>query len=345
MSIVHMDGFDSYVNVADLGVEYTMYSSSNVAVNTSAGRFGASGLVFNSTSGSGIGRYIASTTQVWVGYAANLTAFNSLNSVLFHVYGTAGAECTVTYYNGILKVVRGTGSGTVVGTYSVTISTGVWHWFEFHYTYGTSSGVCEVWMDGVQLCAFSGNTTNAGSGSIAAVAIGCGTPSGSGLYGFTGTVDDLYIIDVAAGGANTTRLGDSKIETLVPTSNAGPNDGTASAGSNYQCVDDATLDTADYVTITNTTGQEELYGVGALSSSPYAIFATRAVLVSTKVDAGPAFIKPVVVSGGTEVDGVAQPVLYPSWARQYTIYETDPHTSAAWTMSALNAAKVGAKVA
>jgi hypothetical protein len=52
-------------------------------------------------------------------------------------------------------------------------------------------------------------------------------------------------------------------------------------------VDDVT-NTSDYVTMTNTAGQEELYGMSDLGSTPYQVFGTRVVALAQKIDAGPA---------------------------------------------------------
>ena len=157
-----------------------------------------------------------------------------------------------------------------------------------------------------------------------------------------GTLDDLYILD-ATQGANTTRLGDCRIATLLPTANAGPNNGTPSAGAAYACVSEARWNTTDYVTLTNTTGQEELYSMGSLPMTPTAVFGVRVLSIADKSDSGAAGFYPAVKSGGVEGDATGVPILT-TWARQYGIFETDPSTSAAWTASAVNAMACGVKV-
>jgi hypothetical protein len=109
-------------------------------------------------------------------------------------------------------------------------------------------------------------------------------------------------------------------------------------------VDEAQYNTSDYVTITGASGQEELYTIGALSSSAYVVSGVRMMAIDQKLDAGPSFLKMVAVSSGSEVDSAGIPTLT-SWARQYAILDSDPHTSAAWTAAAVNAAQYGVKVA
>lgn len=339
MSIVHMDGFDSYASLADLNQEYPSNNSSFVAVSLTGGRYGGGGVILTN-SAAWISRTFSPLAELWCGYAVNIssTYASSPGGYLAQFLGGAGAEFSVTYYVGTLKFTRGTASGTLVGTYSVTISTGAWHWLEVRYKYSATVGVCEVWLDGVQLATYSGNTTLNSSGSVNQFQIGGAT------YWINGYIDDLYILD-ATQGANTTRLGDSRIETLVPTANGATNNGAASAGANYACVNDATWNTTNYVTIPGTTGQTELYEMSDLTSSAYVVYGARAMAISQKSDAGPSLLKLVAVSGGTESDSAGIPTLCGSWSRQYAIYETDPHTSAAWTASAVNAVQAGVKVA
>ena len=82
-----------------------------------------------------------------------------------------------------------------------------------------------------------------------------------------------------------------------------------------------------------------------LTSSAYVVYGARAMAISQKSDAGPSLLRLVAVSGGTEGDSAGIPTLCGSWSRQYSIYETDPHTSAAWTAAAVNAMQAGVKVA
>ena len=338
--LVHLDGFDSYTStLADFQTEYYV-PNSNTTIATSGGRFGGGAMFFNSNSTPYIQRLLPSgLTELWAGYALNASSFGTNGAILFNVLGASGAEFSISYYNGSVKFIRGAYNGTLASTVSATISTGAWHWLEFRYKYHASTGVAEVWCDGVQIATYSGNTTSAGSGSVTTLEIG---PSAGSNYSLTGYIDDLYILD-ATQGANTTRLGDSRIATLLPAGNAGPNNGTPSSGSNYACVNEAQWNTSNYVTLTNTTGQEELYTMGSLPTSPSSIFGVRVVAIAEKSDAGSAGLYPAVKSGGVEGDQTGIPVLT-TWGRQSGIFETDPNTSGAWTASAVNAMACGVKV-
>ena len=328
--LIHFDGFDSYSISNDLLSEYRLYYYN---FNTTSGRFGGNALILDAGIAN-IQRIVPDLTRIWTGFGIYITGYGNL----LGFYGVEGWEFSIQITPGALNLRSGDSYGTIVATCYNEISFNTWHWMEVYYSYG-GSGSVEVWFDGVRAITYTGNTTSAGSGSICLIGIGGNRNIGGG---FIGRLDDWYIID-ATQSPNNTRLGDCKVETLIPTSNAGPNDGVASAGTNWQCVDDVT-NTSDYVTLTNTTGQEELYGMSDLGSIPYQVFGTRVVALAQKIDAGPAFLKPVIVSNTHEVDLPQAPVLS-SWSRNYGIQEIDPNTSAAWTGAGINASQVGIKVA
>ena len=334
--LVHLDGFDSYSVAADLAMEYTASISS---FSTSTGRFGGGAITLSPTTQ--FQKSIAPTSEVWVGYAAKLTGWSTAYSNPLAQFnsgaGPEGSIC-VSQTGSSITIYQGDAHRTLIGTYALppSLITGAWHWLEFHYKYGTSTGIMEMWCDGVQVFSFTGNTTYYTGGSISQIQIGHST------YGsVAGTYDDLYIIDVAAGGANTTRLGDCRIGTLVPTSNASPNQGTPSTGSAYTCVDEAQRNTSDYVTFTSySAGLQELYGMSSLPSTPIGIFGVRVLAIGNKSDAGSAGFYPMVKSGGSSALATGLP-LSTSWVDIPGIFETNPNTSAAWLTAAVNAMACG----
>jgi hypothetical protein len=326
--LVHLDGFDSYSVVADLALEYT-YSVSSFS--TSTGRFGG-GAIYNGY----ITKNITPTTELWTGFACKWLS-GGLYSDIITFTGGAGIEAVITALNGGIQLRLGSRGGTVVASCACpqNFIASMWHWFEVRYKYGTSAGVVEIWLDGVQLLTYTGNVSSAAGGSISQIQY-CNTSNS-----VIGYLDDLYIIDVAAGGANTTRLGDCRIGTLVPTSNASPNQATPSTGSAYTCVDEAQWNTSDYVTFTSySAGKVEAYGMSSLPSTPTAIYGVRVLAIGDKSDAGSAGFYPYIASGGSSALGAGQP-LSTSWGHIYSIFEIDPHTSAAWATAAVNAMACG----
>ena len=332
--LVHFDGFDSYAVAADLALEYSIGGSP--AFTTSGGRFGGGAV---SLSGQSFSKALAaSTTEIWVGFAGKFSTYSTHGTICTFV-SAAGTEVVLEALpsSGFLLHTQGY-SGTIIATSLIPANffSNIWHWIEVRYKYGTSAGVFEVWCDGVQYMSFTGNTTGYGGGSITSVVIG------SGFGSVTGYFDDLYIIDVAAGGANTTRLGDCRIATLVPTGNS-TNQGTPSSGSAYTCVNEAQYNTSNYITFSPySAGLIEDYTLGSLPSTPTAIYGMRVLAIGNKSDAGSAGFFPYLSSGGTAAQGAVTP-LSTSWGHAFGIFETNPHTSAAWTTSAINAMICGVK--
>ena len=338
----HIDSMDMYAATADFSLVYSYVNS--CTVNTTGGRFSGGCASISGASLSGLGKAITATTELWVGAAINPQSITAgTNCAIAQFASATGPELTLVTNGYVLRIMSGNNStGTVLASFPMP--TYMWgsyyHWFDIHYKYGTTTGVVELYIDNVQIFSWTGNTTGAGGSTITSVCFGCS----SGGTAIRMLVDDIYILD-ATTGSNTGRLGDCRIEALAPTANAGTNNGTPSAGSNYACVNEVRYDTTSYVTLTNTTGQEELYTGASLTNSPYQIFGVRVVSVAEKMDAGPAGLIPLVVSSSTEGDAASATTVMPYYAYQSAIFETDPHTSAAWTVSAVNSVQYGVKVA
>lgn len=352
MSLIHMDGFDSYAVIADLSQEYSPTTLYNFS--TTAGRFGGGALYLNSgNSSNGSSEWMGktlptATAEVWTGCAVNSISGATSNGVMMNFLSASGLEVQILYnqVSGTWSVYRGQygNGGTQLGSsITATLSVGVYHWVEFHFVISGTVGVVEIWIDGVQVLNLTGvNTSYSGATTVTALYLGGGFYS-YGVGAIKAYFDDWYILNTS-GSHNNTRLGDSRIETLKPTSDAGPNNGTPStAGSHYAMVNENQWASTNTITITNTSGQEELFGMSSLSGSPSTVNAVRVLAVAEKTDAGACSLEGVISSSST-VGVAAMNALATSYQHNYAIFETDPHTSAAFTASSINAMKVGVEV-
>ena len=172
---------------------------------------------------------------------------------------------------------------------------------------------------------------------------------GGTLYNYSsilGIFDDWYILDPTVGSTNITRLGDSRIETLVPISDAGPNQGTPSnvsvgTGQHYTMVNEPQNDGGStYLSMPAVSGSEEVFGLSSLSSIPLNIWAVRVLNIVEKTDGGYTQGNAVIVSSGVVEYGPNQQILS-TYFGQYGIFETDPNTGSEWTYAAVNAADAG----
>lgn len=341
MALLWMDGLDGYSSITDV-YNFT-YSGSAMNYGTNTGRFGGGAIymgdvgVLNIPAPSGL--------EVYMGFAAKMNDTRGADDAVAGVKSSGGSdggiEAIITFNaaTGVLKIWRGqTNTVLATATIAVPFNDNNWHWLDFHFLIDASAGAIEMWVDGTSVISVSGANTMRNGGITDLLgpfigSVGINTPH---TY-----IDDIVIVDTT-GSANNARIGDSKIEVLQPASDATPNNGTPSSGSDhFAVVEKATWDGgSSYVTITNTTGQEELFGFTSLGSTPGSISAVQIVNYAQKTDTGAASLENILVSNGTPVNGSSIP-LGTAWARSNMIFEDDPHTSAAWTASAVNAVKGG----
>ena len=339
MTVFHLDGFDSYAIAADLSMEYT---DDNLNFSTTGGRFGGGTFETTDNNRTFTQKTIpyAGLTQFYTGFAMSVATSINTDQAILTIVSSAGDETTITLNtsSGVFKCWSGDQESTFGGTStSFTVGTNVWHWVEFYFLLSTSVGVVEIWVDDTQLLSISGqDTAYAGGTSIIALAIGTPHNTSSCRAYF----DDWYIIDPTST-PNNVRLGDSRVQTVVPTSDAGPNDGTPSTGDDhFACVDEAQWSSSKYITLANTANQEEIFGVGALGSTPSNIWALRALNVAEETDAGGVTAQAVIRSGSASSLGASTSLLT-SYAHIYTIANVDPATSTQWTVSGVNAVNIG----
>lgn len=333
--VLFRDGLDRYNVTADL---LMVYNSNSGSFSTTGGRFGGGGY---SPSSVGMTLSLMAGSEFWSAMACSLTGSGSGDRVVMSFSSVAsafnGVEATVTYNqsSGLWKLWRGPLS-TLLGSITAPMTSG-WHWLDVHYKMDGSAGVFEIWLDDVQLLDLTAQNTIQNGGETTIIALTWGDINSGSTAEFT--IDDIIISDNTLG-----RVGDSRIVTLEPTSDATPNQGTPSTGTNhYAVVDEAGWNTSDYLTMPNTSGDKENFGFASLSGTPTTIYGVGIVLISQKSDAGAFSLEPYVTSNSVEADGGSTNPLT-SWSLQTAFFETDPNTSAAWNAAGVNAMTGGFKV-
>jgi hypothetical protein len=338
MAMLLMDGWDGYSSGGDVtGNGYTA-GGGGITLNTSGGRYGGN---YISGANSGVYKTFAANIDTWWGGAVKYGG-GAGGEIIVRSRSASGVELTIGCTGtGQLYAYRGD-FGTQLGSTSVStpFSASTWHWLEVRHKYDSTVGIVEVWCDGVQILNLTGqNTKQFSAAGIIGWEVGAQSSSISWQY------DDYYVLDTSGSAPQNTRLGDCRIEVVLPTSDASPNNGTPSTGTtHYTLVDDAPFyNTTDYVDITNTTGQEERYGVAALAGSPGTVMAVQVVTYAEKTDAGTVQFKNEIVSGSSA--GLSSSFsLTTSFARYESIHTLDPSTSAAIAPSALSSLKMGVVV-
>lgn len=339
--LIHLDGFDSYSTGSDLNYQYGNIGAS---VNTTGGRFGQGALTITSYNQLLTKSFDNTLTEVWIGFAIK-TAFNAGEYSIISFVSPSGIEAALGYNAGSNTwfMGRNGAGGPQIGASGVrTIGDNNWHFIELHYKIDSAVGIAELWIDNTVVFNNTGvNTTYYGNTTFTTLHLFGGENSG-----IDASFDDLYIIDATTGPNNTTRLGDSRIQTLRPSGDAGPNDGTPStAGPHYAMVNEPQNDGgATYITVTGTSGQEELFNMTSLVTTPSSIFGARVLNYAEKTDAGTLNTNAVISSNGIVANGNTQALLT-GFSGMYGIFETDPNTGSAWTPTAINSADCGFKIA
>ncbi len=341
MALLILDGFDGYANLADASNQYAM-TGQFVSFSTTAGRFGGCAL----TASWGGNAYAVlngwgSATELWFGCAINVGAGQSANTMI-GFSGSGGVEATlaIDLSTGTLKAYRGR-LGTLLGSSATSVlAANAWRWIEVHFKLDGSTGIFEVWLDDVQVLNLTGqNTKNSTSTTITGLIIG-DPSSGSNAI----TIDDMYLLDTSGAAPVNTRLGDLRISMVVPTSDASPNNGTPSSGTNhYSRVSEGPGWDGDtsYITLMNTTGQREMFGLSALPTTPDKIIAVTPTFAARKTEAGTASAHSVVKSGAIAVNGASKSLSTSYVGYRDTPLPNDPNTGAPWTAAAVAALQAG----
>ena len=244
--------------------------------------------------------------------------------------------------SGQIVVYRGSvGAGTLIATSSASvIQAAAWYHYEMEFTIHASTGRVKVWINGdpTAVIDFTGNTAGTTSFSTIHLMSNSDNDGGGSLR-----VDDLLVYD--NGGTMQGQIGDQKVEVLFPSGNGSSSQLTGSDGNstdNYLLVDDVNPDTTDYVG-SATSGNKDLYEFTDLSVTTGVIKGIMVNAWVARTEAGFKQMKPVLRQSGTDYDGTAK-TLPSSFTRFFWPYDSNPATSAAFTISEINAMEFGMKV-
>ena len=355
--LIHMDGFDTYANNDQLWFSgyYTFTSDVleiEVGLGTTSGRFGQGALIFNNSGAMLIKNFSQPLTEIWTGIAINITeqVGNKPNPIMSFL-SAVGYEAQITFTFNTGEWAAWWGNAMVnnapfpppLATGNYSVSTNSWHWLEVHYKLSNTvnTGIVELFVDGVQV--FSNTSANASINSQNVFySIELGSPQGINCSPPAMTLDDWYIIDATDGGFNTSRLGDCRIETLVPTGDAGPNEGTPLVpGPHYEMVNESQNNAGTtFISVPGVPFTEEVFSMSPLSSVPANIWGVRVLNIVEKNDGGVTYGNAVIRSGSVTAYGPYQQILS-GFFTQFGIFEVDPNTDSEWTFNSVNAADAG----
>jgi hypothetical protein len=222
--------------------------------------------------------------------------------------------------NGDLNVTR-SGAAAITGVSATTTHplapAATWYYIEIQTIIHPTAGTIKVWVNGTLTSInYSSLNTRSSANSYANQVLISAPGSASTFW------HDIYVND-STGSVNTGNLGDVRVACMRPTSDSSVQWTRSSGASNFDMVDDTTPDDDSTYNSDSTAGHEDAY--------------------ARKDDAGARTMKHGVKSSATSAYG-SNISLSNTYAYYETRQETDPNGGGAWTVAAVNAAKLLANV-
>lgn len=228
-----------------------------------------------------------------------------------------------------LEFRRGT---TVLATSTATVSSTTWANIKIKATVHGTTGAVQVYINGVlDIDVASLDTTQSANNYLTGVKVGSDS--------FISRYANLVFLD--SQGAQNAFLGSCRVYTKYPDGAGNYTQFTPSAGSNYQCVDEATFNSdTDYVSST-TTNHIDSYTFGNIPTTVN-VLGVAISGIAKKDDAGDTNGQ-LLVRGGTTDSLGSSIALGAGYETLYRLLLTDPVAAAAWTPTNVNAYEYGFK--
>lgn len=278
-------------------------------------------------------------TAYWIdgatdaGSAAGIIGFFSDAGVTSHVRICITAD-------GAVRVRRGDGAGTILGTSSTgVVPFNTWFYIAAKVRLHDSTGTVDIEINGSNVLSLTGlDTKNGGTKTVFDTA-GWGAPGG----GLSPRRRDLYVCN-EAGTKNNDFLGDVRVTASFPTGDTTPEQWTPSTGSDsFAVVDEASPNTTDYLE-SSTVGHITRMTLADLPDTTHEVLGVVVKSYAAKSDAGAVreFRNGMFSDATTEVG--ATNVLGTGFTTFLDVFELDPDGDVDWTPTSYNASAVQVEV-
>jgi hypothetical protein len=229
--------------------------------------------------------------------------------------------------------------------FDTTLKNNRWYYIELYFSIHNSTGAAEMKVNGVSVH----TDTNVDMQSLSSDSY---TAIQFGSSGVDSLLDDVYICN-DQGTANNTFLGDTRVVMVKPNGDYTTDWTQSGVGSHYQDVDDQPITPTGVEVWTDTdyvedsvTSNQDIFEYENLPSaySGSTISGVQLVSVIRTTSAQSMSFKDVCRSSTTEVAVSTSEIMWDNYHPYWTIIETDPNTSSAWTQANVDAAKFGVEV-
>jgi len=327
-----MEGFDYYGVVADFASRWTCSTTTDTQLVT--GRFGVgTGKALDmrrvSTQGDARRSFGAVKDELVVGFGFKVTTFANGDKSILYLYNDAGVtiQCALAFNaSGQLQVYRGnSGTGTVLATSTLAISTNTWHYIEMKIKIADSGGYAIVRVDDVEFINATSLDTKpsavTGADQLLVYAMNSGT--GSKYY------DDIYVCDLT-GTMNNDFLGQCRIKYVPPTGDGALQEWDPSAGAGWECVDDSAPDGDATYVLSDSAGDISLFTCDGIAVDDVVLGIDVLAMVK-KDDAPERTMQMVIRPDVTDYNGSTTHSLTTGYKYYGQMWETNPETAAQWT--------------
>lgn len=345
MAIVFTDGFDLYGTTAGSNLLTRWTAASGATPSSAVTPYGSGQSLAISVNGFVNYFSFPAQSSFTVGFAFRTTAGalgvpGSVNNqqIIFLQSSTTTMIGLQLNSDGSLQVNRQTSTtaGTSLGfTSANVIKTNTWYYIELAVSISDTVGTVRLDVDGNTLLNLTNQDTR--NGTPTTIDTLCVTSFNTTTT--TTYFDDMYISNT------TTPLGPQRIYTLRPNLDTAQKDWTPLSGANnYSMVADTLTDGDTSYVQASTVGNYDLYDLGNLTPTSATISAINHLAWAKKTDVTTRAITLTTKSGATTTDSanIALSVSYVGYSK---IYDTDPNTAGAWTVSGVNALQIGQKIA
>ena len=340
MALRFLDSFDHYTTLSQKWTAVTSVPT----IAAGAARTGAQGM--EAVRAAGAGRYVTLTLDAqgtWiVGVAFRTNLLPTVNGTLLIRTLDAGTVQGGVRLNtdGTLSLVVG---AAVVATSVLAMSTGVYYYVELKHIILNAAGTLEVRVDGAVWATFAGDTQSTANATANQIAVGqVGADCGQGTWHF----DDLYILDGTGAAPNNDYQGNTQIEAVVPTGAGFYAEWTTLFGAptHWQAEDEVPPDEDTSYVESATLNQRDTFAMGNITPVSATINGVQVLMRARTTLAGADNIARLYRAGGVDYQG-ADIALQTSYNYLREIIELDPNAGpAAWTVAAINAMEMGARV-
>jgi hypothetical protein len=328
VSIIFIEGFDYYASVANLSSVWTFNSTSLASL--SAGRFAGQCLRHSANSQRLTSRSIPGTNTLTLGVAIRFEDPDNVSgNHPFIAFMTAAAATQFRVgLNTSGQVFIQLGTSTILATSAEAgpvFAAGVWYYLEVEAFVHDTTGFCRVYRDGVPLVEAE-NVDTKGQASTDLVEMvrftgnnGGGTSDGPNVV----SIDDIYVLD------ESTRLGQCRVSTLLPTADTADADWTPlGAGNHFAEVDDDNGDTS-YIA-SDTATDLDMFDVEDLAFTPQTVHAVQISWRARKDDAATRAVRARIRSDAATASGATR-TLTSSYLYYHDVFEQDPDAAGPWT--------------